>query len=75
MSLVIVMTFEQTRHSCNSYSSYVDNTSITKVVNIGSNPSTIGQFLQVVRSFMIASNKQRQDGSFYFPTVVPVLIE
>ena len=75
MSLHVVPSIVDTRYASNSDASYFDHSSITKIINIWSHPASIRQLLQVVWSFMVPSNEDRQDGSFNLTTVVPVFIQ
>ena len=70
MSMQIVMAFVDAGQSSNSDSIDLDNSSVSKIVDVGSNPTSIGQLLEVVASLMVASNEDGQNRSYGLATVI-----
>ena len=63
MSMKIVMTLVDAGESSNSDTIDLDNSSVAKIIDVGSNPASIGQLLEVISGLVIASNEDGQHGS------------
>ena len=54
--LLVVTTIENARHASNPDAPKLDHPSLTKVVDVGSHPTSVVELPKIVHGFVIASN-------------------
>ena len=70
VSMEIVMTLVDAGQSSNSDTIDLDNASVSKIEDVGCDPASIGQLLEVVAGLVIASNEDGQHRSNGLATVI-----
>lgn len=70
MSFLVIVSTINARDTCDANPIDLDNSRIAKIINIWSNPPAVSQLLEMIRSFVVASNEYCQNGCDSFALMI-----